>query len=155
MSQVVSRALPVVLLGVVLAVATGAVAWSVTASGKLPEGPVDVVWDKAPCAACSMHVGEPPFAAQLTTTGGDTHVFDDPGCLFLFVDKNELDIHSMYFRHLYEDRWIERDAVAFELREQTPMGFGIGAVDAGTADAISFEQARKKCIDRVSNYRSK
>ena len=42
----------------------------------LPEGPVDVAWDKSPCSACSMHVGEPPFAAQLTTTSGKTHVFD-------------------------------------------------------------------------------
>ena len=37
----------------------------------LPEGPVPVVWDGEVCGHCKMHVGDPRFAAQLQTTGGD------------------------------------------------------------------------------------
>ena len=103
----------------------------------LPEGPVDVVWDKAPCAACSMHVGEPPYAAQLTTTAGRTHVFDDPGCLFLWLDENEVEIHSMYFRHVDEERCLR---------------CGAGQVAPGS---LTYAEAGKKCLDRVARYRSK
>lgn len=155
MSNANNRLVPVLLLVIVIGLVGSAIAHSVSASVELPEGPVDVIWDKSPCSACNMHVGEPPFAAQLTTTDGDTHVFDDPGCLFLYMHDNELEIHSIYFRHLHADRWVGRDAVAFERKEQTPMGYGIGAVDIGTPGAISFEAAKKQCVDRVVRYRPK
>lgn len=155
MSTFLNRVLPFSLLGLVLAIVGGAIAWSLMASGKLPEGPVDVVWDKAACAACGMHVGEPPFAAQLTTKAGQTHVFDDPGCLFLFVEEHKPDVHSAYFRDHRADRWIARERVAFAPIQQTPMGFGIGAVDAGTPGAIGLDEARRKCLERTSGHGGK
>ena len=155
MSTFVTRVLPLVLLGIVLAVVGAAVVHSVVASAKPPEGPVDVVWDKAACAACGMHVGEPPFAAQLTTKDGHTHVFDDPGCLFLYVEEHQPDVHSAYFRDHRSDRWIARESVAFVPLEKTPMGFGLAAVDAGTPGAIGFEEARRKCLERTSGHGDK
>lgn len=152
MTSIVSRALPYLLLGLVLAIVAFAIGFSVFASGKLPEGPVDLVWDKAACAACGMHVGEPPFAAQLTTKGGDTHAFDDPGCLFLWVAQNEPDVHSTYFRDHRSERWIAQDRVAFVAVDATPMGFGLGAVDVGTPGAISLGDARAKCLERLSDH---
>lgn len=149
MNTFLSRVLPFLLLGIVLAVVGTAVAWSVMASAKLPDGPVDLVWDKAACAACGMHVGEPPFAAQLTTTDGRTHAFDDPGCLFLWVAEHTPAVHSTYFRDHRAERWIAADRVAFLPVEKTPMGFGIAAVDVGTPGAMSHGAARTKCLERL------
>jgi hypothetical protein len=147
-----SRILPVLLLGVVLAVAGGAVMFSVLASGSLPDGPVPIVWDKAACAACGMHVGEPPFAAQLTTKDGRTLTFDDPGCLFLHLEENALELHSVYFRDHQEDRWHARDRVGFVALAVTPMGFGLGAVAAGTPGAIGYDEARRRCLERAGGH---
>jgi len=143
------------MLGLVLAIVAGAVAWSVMASTKVDDGPADIVFDKAACAACGMHVGEPAFAAQLTTKDGRVHAFDDPGCLFLFVAEQHPDVHTIFFRHHREDRWIARDKVAFVPAEPTPMGFGIAAVDDGAANGIDYEAARRKCLERTSGHGDK
>jgi hypothetical protein len=155
MSNFTTRYLPLSLLGVVLLVVSGTFAYSILASGKLSDGPVDLVWDKAACAACGMHVGEPPFAAQLTTKDGHTHAFDDPGCLFVYVAEQHPDVHTIFFHHHREKRWIAADKVAFEAVEKTPMGFGVAAVDAGTAGAIDLDEARRKCLERTSGHGGK
>jgi hypothetical protein len=152
MSTISTRILPLLLLGLVATIVVGAVTYSVLASAKLDDGPAEIVWDKAACAACGMHVGEPPFAAQLTTKDGTTHAFDDPGCLFLFVDERHPDVHSMFFRHHREDRWIARDAVAFTAVAPTPMGFGFAAVDVGTAGALDYDEVRAKCLLRATGH---
>ena len=87
MNTFTTRILPLSLLATVLAVVGGAITWSVLSSSKPGDGPAEIVWDKAACAACGMHVGEPPFAAQATTKDGRAHAFDDAGCLFLWLDE--------------------------------------------------------------------
>ena len=128
------------------------VTWSILASGKLGSGPADVVWDKAACAACGMHVGEPPFAAQLTTKDGRVHVFDDPGCLFLWVDEHRPDVHTTWFRHHADNRWIARASVGFVTADRTPMGFGLAAVDGSTRGAIDCDEAARKCRELAGGH---
>ncbi len=147
-----SRLVPFALLAVVVSTVGAAITWSVLASVKLPDGPVDVVWDKAACAACGMHVGEPPFAAQLTTKDGRTQAFDDPGCLFLYVEEHHPEVHSMFFHDHAKDGWIAPDRVAFVAVAPTPMGFGLGAVEVGTPGAIGLDEARRKCLERNSGH---
>jgi hypothetical protein len=131
--------------GLVLALAASAVAFGIRAASRLPDGPVALHWDKAACACCSMHVGEPRFAAQLTTTDGRTLAFDDPGCLFSSLEEGNLSVHAIWFHHLREDRWLPSTAVAFIEVTPTPMGFGLGAIDPGTPGAIAFEAAAGRC----------
>lgn len=152
MSRLTTVVLPLSLVVIVLALVVGAIAFAVSASAGPDDGPFDVVWDKAACAACGMHVGEPPFAAQLTTTDGRTYAFDDPGCLFLFVAEQRPDVHSSFFRHHREARWIPAADVAFLPVDTSPMGFGLAAVTAGTAGAIDLDAARRRCLDRASGH---
>ncbi|HMQ22150.1 MAG TPA: hypothetical protein PKE00_06650 [Planctomycetota bacterium] len=113
-------------------------------AGGLPEGPVAAVWDHEACAFCRMHVGEPAFAAQLQTKDGQVLFFDDPGCLFETLDRDQPLVHALYFRHMQADRWLARDEVAFAQVAITPMGYGIGAVERGTAGALSVDEAHAK-----------
>jgi hypothetical protein len=147
--------LPFLLLGVVLVTVGGAVTYSVMASSRLADGPFDVVWDKTACSACGMHVGEPGYAAQLTTKDGRTHAFDDPGCMFHYLAEQHPDLHSAFFHHRTENRWVALDKVAFLPADKTPMGFGLAAVDGGTAGAIGFDEANRKCLDRTSGHGGK
>lgn len=149
------RVLPFLLLATVLAIVGGAVAYTVLATTATSDGPVDIVWDKAACAACGMHVGEPPFAAQVNTTDGRTHAFDDPGCLFLWLEEQRPEVRSVYFHHHKEQRWIPRDQVAFVPADKTPMGFGLAAVDGGTPGAIDLDEARRRCLARTSGHGGK
>jgi len=117
------------------------------------DGPVPVVWDKTPCAFCAMHLGDPRFAAQLSTEDGVTHFYDDPGCLFLHERELDLDpttpvIHARWFRDLDSDGWIEAAEVAFRRCEDTPMDFGFGAVKNVGPETVSMEEAAAEVLAR-------
>jgi copper chaperone NosL len=105
-------------------------------------GPRAIVWDREPCANCHMLISDPAFAAQLETTDGDLPAFDDPGCLLAYRSRHGASVRRIWFHHLKEDRWIPGDRVAFVRVPRTPMGYGLGAVDAGTPGALSLEQAQ-------------
>lgn len=114
-----------------------ALAWT----ERLPEGPVEVLWDREACAHCRMHVGEPSFAAQLQLKDGRVLHFDDPGCLLRYEADTRPDVHAAWFHHSREDRWLPRERTAFAPVSPTPMGYGLGAVEVGTPGAMSVAEA--------------
>lgn len=136
---------PTVLVVVVVAGVAAFVGFNVLASSSPPDGPVDVVWDREACALCGMHIGEPAFAVQVHLRDGKVLSYDDPGCAMRHVASRGLDVYRMWFHHVHEDRWIPGDRVAFVETPTSPMGYRLGAVDAGTPKAISYREA----LDRV------
>ncbi len=132
------RALPV-LAGALAALLTLVVAlrW---AQSPL-DGPAEPTWSRTLCARCGMLVGEPAFAAQLHTPAGDVRFFDDAGCLLLYAAEHDSGEAPAYFHHLREERWIPGQSVGFVSAEGTPMSYGIGAVDADEAGAVSRTEA--------------
>lgn len=137
-----SKAVPVLVAGVALA-AIVTVIVAVVASQRLPDGPIEPVWDQQICAFCRMHVGEPRFAAQLQTRGGEVHWYDDPGCLAEHETASRsagraLDVHAIWLRHLHEPRWVAASAARFVPVMPTPMGFGFGVVDGAGAEGLGY-----------------
>lgn len=114
----------------------------------LPEGAVPVVWDSEVCGHCKMHVGDPRFAAQLQTSEGDVLNFDDPGCLFDYLDSHAVAVHALYFRNHLEDGWLSESEVGFLPADESPMGYGIRAVPQGTPDAQSIDWAKERVKNR-------
>ena len=108
----------------------------------LPGGAVPVVWDSEVCGHCKMHVGDPRFAAQLQTSDGDVLNFDDPGCLFDYLDAHDVSLHAVYFRDHLGDDWLSQTEAAFLPADDTPMGYGIRAVPQGTPDAQDWDWAK-------------
>jgi copper chaperone NosL len=123
-----------------------AAAWVALAAAVLACAPGDapqpIAWDREPCAHCRMLIGDPAFAAQLVTADGVVASFDDPGCL-LSAEPDLAAARAVWFHHLREDRWIPADRVGFVRVPRTPMGFGLGAVDASEPGALSLAQARQ------------
>ncbi len=130
----------------VLAVLAGAAAFAVCASERLPDAPQPIVWDREACAHCHMHVGEPAFAAQAIDQDGRVHNFDDPGCLLAWRTTHPAPAR-VWFHHMSEDRWIPIDRVAFVPVPRSPMGYALGAVDAGTPGALSVAAATARGKD--------
>jgi hypothetical protein len=114
----------------------------------LPEGAVPVVWDGEVCGHCKMHVGDPRFAAQLQTTSGDVLNFDDPGCLFEYLQSHEVSAHAIYFRNYDEDGWLTESEAGFLPVEDSPMGYGIRAVSKGTPEAQDIDWAKGQVMSR-------
>ena len=78
--------------------------------------------------------------------------FDDLMRELIALEEQHPELHSVYFRHHREERWIARDKVGFVAVEPTPMGFGLGAVDATAAGAIDHDTARRRVLDRTSGH---
>jgi hypothetical protein len=91
-----------------------------------------------------MLIGEAAFAAQLQAQDGQVFDFDDPGCLLRFEAEREPAVHARWFHHLREERWLSGDEAAFVDVKPTPMGYGLGAVEAGTPGALPLDAARRR-----------
>ncbi len=111
-------------------------------------GPQPIVYDREPCAHCRMLISEPRFAAQLETRDGEIQSFDDPGCLLSALETHSEGVAALWFHHVREDRWLDAAHVAFEAATRTPMGYGFGAVAAGTPGALSLDEARARVVER-------
>lgn len=145
------------LRAVSLAAAFGAAA--VAFAGCAPaDGPQPIVYDREACSHCRMLISEARFAAQLETREGEVQSFDDPGCLLAALSDLEPEVRALWFHHLREDRWLAGAQVAFEETDGTPMGYGLGAVAAGTPGALSLEEARARVAEvraRVAEVRAR
>lgn len=114
----------------------------------VPEGPVPVVWDREVCSHCKMHVGDPRFAAQLQTTKGEVHDFDDPGCLLEYLQSHDLSVHALYFRNHEQDGWLSEAEVGFLPADDSPMGYGIRAVPRETPEARDIAWAKREVASK-------
>lgn len=121
----------------------GGLGYLLMRSQALPDGPEVVIWGKQPCEHCRMHVSEPAFAAQLHEKDGRVHHFDDPGCLFAYERDAHPKTHEVWFHHLREDRWMRASETGFIPVAESPMGFGLGAVDASVPKAMSSAEAAR------------
>jgi len=114
-------------------------------------GPQPIAFDREACAHCRMLISDPRFAAQLETQDGEVRSFDDPGCLLAELAARAPAVRTLWFHHLREDRWLDGAHVAFVETERTPMGYGLGAVDAGAPGALTLEQARARVAERAAS----
>lgn len=126
--------------------AVGALAFLIARSEALPSGVRPVVWDRTSCSECRMAVSDRGYAAQLQTKDGLVHDFDDPGCLFIYLEENPTETHGLYFHHLREERWLQAPEVEFVTAGPSPMAFDLGAVDPGTDGAFNLGSARERAL---------
>lgn len=113
-----------------------------------PEGPRPVIWDREVCAYCKMHIGDPRFAAQVQTDQGEVFSFDDPGCLFEYLQSRDLSVHALYFRDYDGSGWLSEAEVGFLPVEDSPMGYGIRAVPKESPGAKSMAWAKLRVRER-------
>ncbi len=124
-------------------------AWAIGRLNALPDGPVEIVWDREACAHCRMHVGEPSFAAQLQLVGGEVRSYDDPGCMLADLAKvPAAEVHAVWVHHVAEERWLRGEEAGFVGVPVSPMGYGLGAVDKGAPRSVSLAAARAEVAAR-------
>jgi len=118
-------------------------------SGCAPDGPAEVAWDRVACAHCRMLVSDPRFAAQLQLEDGEVLYFDDPGCLLSARLGLDRPVRAAWFHDSAGDGWIAEPDVAFVRGLETPMGYGLAAVRAGSAPgALSGAEALAALAER-------
>lgn len=142
-------------IGALGAILVAAVAAALIILAQSPAANVrPIIWDRESCSHCGMAISNARFACQLQTRSGKIYDFDDPGCLLTFLDEKHPQVRAIYFHALAGDRWIKAAEAAFVRGENTPMGYGFGAVPAGTPGAISLEQARREAGQHAARLAS-
>lgn len=117
-----------------------------------PAGVREVIWDKQPCRECGMAVSSAAFAAQLHSADGQIFDFDDPGCLFAYVLREQPNIHAVYFHAMDSEHWLSESEVGFVPTTGSPMDLGWGAVRrASSSSAITYQDAIKKHAESQSS----
>ena len=111
-----------------------------------PRGPKDIRYGEELCDYCHMTITDPAFAAQLVTSTGKVHVFDDIGDLASFTTEGRVPADEVYgiwvnlFLHPAERIPVD-DAVFLQSdRLRSPMSSGLAAFRSGvTADSLRGE----------------
>ena len=111
-----------------------------------PRGPKDIRYGEELCDYCHMTITDPAFAAQLVTSTGKVHVFDDIGDLASFTTEGRVPAEQIYgiwvnlFLHP-ADRILVDEAVFLQSdRLRSPMSSGLAAFRSGeTADSLRGE----------------
>lgn len=112
------------------------------------EGPVPIAWDRDVCAHCRMHISDRRFAAQVQSNNAEVFNFDDPGCLFEHLVKQNIEAQATYFRAYQEDRWLTKTSIAFIKVDSSPMGYGLAAVKRGSAGSMPYSEANAMVLNK-------
>ncbi len=108
----------------------------VSCSDDRQSGPVEIYYGEDICERCKMIISEKDFAAQYKLSNVKTVKFDDLGCMFHYMKKENQSISSVYVFDYSSKEWIDGKSAYYVWSENitTPMGHGLLAVK-NTQDA--------------------
>lgn len=101
--------------------------------------PRPIAWNDEVCRHCHMTIADPRFAAELVTSKGRVHAFDDVSCLAAFVRAGAVradQVHSLWVYDYLEPGSLRaaRRAIYLEVDTLwTPMGSHLLALRPGAA----------------------
>jgi len=96
---------------------------------------------------CAMVVEKNEFAAQLAAKSGKTWVFDDIGCLVLWLDdKVFIDAPKIWVYTMDSKKWIPANKAHYSTTERTPMLHGFGAYESPKEGLIDYEEMRQRVL---------
>lgn len=132
-----------------------------TACGdKQVTGAIDVRWDREICARCAMAVSDPKFAAQVRDIRPDgkakIYKFDSIGCAVIWLDKQSWGKPGQSELWVNDNRtgeWIDARTAWYVQKDNTPMGYGLGAQTDKISGSLNFTQAREQIytIEKTEN----
>ena len=101
--------------------------------------PVEIDPEVDVCEVCNMSLSNESYATQLFSKDGDVFLFDDIGCMFEYIDKDQQiareDIEVQYVRDMETKDWIQIENAYYVYNPDvwTPMANGV----------VSFESEEK------------
>jgi copper chaperone NosL len=107
------------------------------------DAPNEPVWNKQACSSCAMLISEPKFAAQLVTTAGDHHFFDDVGCMAAFMARKK-DAPKQAWVRAPEGNWVTVDHARFSKGAKTPMDYGFEFAETGELTWAAIQDAARQ-----------
>jgi len=96
---------------------------------------------------CKMLIRSYDNSAQAVDSRGNTHFFNDPGCMVLWLreqpDRAQI---RLWIYTLDTHRWIDARRAWYGLKERTVMGYGFGAREKQKRGSIGFEEMYRRML---------
>ncbi len=120
----------------------------------LPEGMVEVKWDRDTCERCGMVLSDRRFAAQLRGGPKDASFkFDDIGCAVFWLKAQPWggDAATRIWVTDVASRgdgvqWLDARRAQYAGGRTSPMGYNFGAVAVAQAGSLDFETMRQHVL---------
>lgn len=127
-------------------------------SGGPETGPVEVKWDQDNCERCRMMLSDRNFAAQVRyfPDGKRSKAvkFDDIGCAVLWLKDQQWKDDPKTQVWVADHRggeWIDARKATYIRKNNSPMGYDLGAQAEADSDGLNFDQA----IDHIEQVENK
>jgi hypothetical protein len=128
-----------------------------SACGEPATGPVAIGWDRDVCDRCGMTLSDRRFGAQLrlADTRG-AHRFDDLGCALVWLDEQASDEPpvELWVRDLGGEQWLDAAGAAYRDGQQSPMGYGFGAVTQASDETLRLDEVRLRVLETERERRA-
>ncbi|MDD5297479.1 MAG: hypothetical protein PHU46_11255 [Rhodocyclaceae bacterium] len=126
---------------------------SACSHSNLPEGMVEMKWDRDACARCSMIISDRRFAVQLR--GGpknESFKFDDIGCAVIWLKgkgwSSDAALHIWVTDSTDQTgaRWLDARKAQYLGGKTSPMGYNFAAVSLPQPGSLEFEDVRQHVL---------
>ena len=117
-------------------------------SGEPETGPVEVKWDQDNCERCRMMLSDRSFAAQIRffpeAKRSRVVKFDDIGCAALWIKDqpwNSDPKTQIWVADHHNGEWIDARTATYVSKNNSPMGYDLGAQAVDDPDGLSYAEA--------------
>lgn len=116
-------------------------------SSTLPEGLVEIKWDRDTCKRCSMAISDRRFASQVK--GGpkqENFKFDDIGCAIVWLSEQPWAAEAatrIWVQDYAEQGWIDARGAFYVHGKTSPMAYNYAAMRQEQPGALRFEAVQK------------
>jgi len=126
---------------------------SACSHSKMPEGMVEIKWDRDACVRCNMIISDRRYAAQLR--GGPKNEFfkfDDIGCVVIWLKSKSwgsdpaLRIWATDSTDPTGARWLDARTAHYVGGKISPMGYNFAAVSLPQPGSLEFEDVRQHVL---------
>lgn len=128
------------------------------ACGEPAHGPEAIHWDRDTCERCQMAVSDRRFAAEIRLRPGERiHRFDDLGCALAWLDEQPAEAGAppaeIWVRDLEGERWLDAFEASYRAGQNSPMGYGFGALARPDPAALPLDQVQQRIREREHERR--
>ena len=100
------------------------------------------------CPQCNMEIPTSNLHTATIKDDGDTHYFDDPGCMILWAKKQGMDCNGIKARIFSNDtkKYIKVTEAFYTINEKTPMLYGFCAYENKQENSIDFKEVKMRML---------
>jgi len=100
------------------------------------------------CPQCNMELPSSNLHTSTIEKDGEAYYFDDPGCMILWAQKNEISCKSVQAKIFANDskKYINVLEAFYTINEKTPMLYGFSAYENEQNSTIDFAEVKIRML---------